>query len=415
MIHSKGLFKNYSFLLIEKFVALGTNLFIVLLFPLYLNYQEFGKFITALSISSVCWFLVNLGFDVKVIKELASGKISHSNLISQVVVLKLFLSLLVIGISFLILHFSNYSPDLLGCIYILLLSILFMNFAETFQAGFKGFEKMQYSSAIITITDILLIFLFIFVLKRGGGIISIAIVFLICRILYFLLSSFIFHQRHKYHFEFQINNSVKILYDSITRIPAQYFLSNLFNQGVILISIFHPSEAGNFGLAAKIMGAIYFILTGFCEAALPIMSRNAFLNINVIRANFIYIMKILVIILLFLIFLTSVFTKLLIKYFWGMEYWNAYYYVLIFLIAFPFLIILTLFQYFLTSLDKQKRYFMLLLIIFTGNILLSIAGFAIGGLYGIIGAIPFIAIVSTLISYKVFYKSVFRDTMFSKV
>lgn len=403
----KNIFKNFSYLLIEKIAVLSINVLLVLILPAHLTYLEFGEFITAFSIVSLCWIFLELGFNTKLIKEIAADRTSTNFYISQISFLKLITSLLIITFAIILLQFSSYSENLIRCTYILLISAFVMNLTETFQSAFKGFEKMNYSTSILTFANLIIFIGCLLIIEKENVIINIAFVFLIGRIVNLLLSFIIFSGYYKsFRFNIKIKNSISIMFDSLTRIPAQLFLSNFYNQGIVIVSVLSKQDVGSFGLAAKILTSLIFILTSFFEAVLPIMSKFSSLSKKTTKNIFLHSLKILIIIIVIVILLTIGFSKIIIRYIFGPEYLDSYYFLKILIIAFPFMVLISLFQYFLASINQQKKLFFYLIGAFCANFIFSLTGYEIFGINGVMGAISLTSIVSFIIIYYSFYRKI---------
>jgi len=282
-----------------------------------------------------------------------------------------------------------------------------MNLTETFQSAFKGFEKMNYSTSIMTFANLIIFIGCLLIIEKENVIINIAFVFLIGRIVNLLLSFIIFSGYYKsFRFNIEIKNSVSIMFDSLTRIPAQFFLSNFYNQGIVIVSVLSKQDVGSFGLAAKILTSLIFILTSFFEAVLPIMSKFSPLSKKSTKNIFLHSLKILIIIIVIVILLTIGFSKIIIRYIFGPEYLDSYYFLKILIIAFPFMVLISLFQYFLASINQQKKLFFYLIGAFCANFIFSLTGYEIFGINGVMGAISLTSIVSFIIIYYSFYRKI---------
>ncbi|NTV23379.1 MAG: flippase [Nanoarchaeota archaeon] len=135
-------------------VFLGDNalkilsMLLVFLIARSLGDSEYGKFSFIISFTGLFFMLLDLGTRILVIREVAEKKHEAPKIISNVICLKLLLSLVTYTIIGTTAFLLGYAKETLIGILIAALGIVFDSFAATLESLYQAFERMEYSSIL---------------------------------------------------------------------------------------------------------------------------------------------------------------------------------------------------------------------------------------------------------------------------
>lgn len=274
-ISGRTVAKNASVLMASQLITWGLTFLLMIFLTRYLGPEGLGKLQLAGSLWAIVAVIAALGTDTLVTKEIARSPGRLNELLGTTLALRALIFLVcAMGMAAYV-RLADYSSQTESVIWIVGIASLIMHLSNTYDAGLKGLERMEYSSLAAVVSSALLSFLRIGLLLLGFGIVAITGVGIIASIA--SLSIMFYYLRKLYSFKLSVNWRLmrSILQDSLP-----YFLVSvgiiLYSQvDTVIISLLTDEKTiGWYGAAARLFGTLLFIPNVFMIALFPALSRT---------------------------------------------------------------------------------------------------------------------------------------------
>ncbi len=138
--------KNASVLFIATIISYFLGFLVTIYTARYLGAEGFGILGIALSITGIYTIFTDLGLNTLIIREVARDKSLTEKYITNSTVIKVFLNVLTVILTFLTVNIIHYSPEVSIVIYLVTFSILINAFVSIFNSIFQAYEQMEYMS-----------------------------------------------------------------------------------------------------------------------------------------------------------------------------------------------------------------------------------------------------------------------------
>lgn len=148
----------------------------------------FGKYSFAIAFTSLFAVLMDLGFNQLTIREVARDKTLAKKYMGNILIIKLFLSLVFFALVVAAVNLMQYPSDTKTIVYIFGASTILNSFGGLFRAVFHAFEKMEYDSLLTIIQQVIVVSLGLTLLFLGYNLIQVVSVFLLGGVINVLLS-----------------------------------------------------------------------------------------------------------------------------------------------------------------------------------------------------------------------------------
>jgi len=139
----------------------------------------FGKYSFALAFTALFAVLMDLGFNQLTIREVARDKTLAKKYMGNILVIKLFLSLIFFALIVTTVNLMHYPSDTKMIVYIFGASTILNSFGGLFRAIFHAFEKMEYDSLLTIIQQVIVVSIGLTLLFLGYNLIQVVSVFLL--------------------------------------------------------------------------------------------------------------------------------------------------------------------------------------------------------------------------------------------
>jgi len=222
----------------------------------------------------------DFGLSASVNQKVARCRGSSDNSIAQLVGSSLFLKTILVVPVFIIMaslvHLFGRANDTKWTVYLLGLSVLVNSFTVFFAGVFRGLERMEYE-AVASVLERPLIFLIgVWLLMNGYGIISLAILFLVTRLLTLVLSAVVYFGKGQ---KISLNRDFVFWKQLIVgAVPFGVFLvlgTIYFQIDTIMLALFQDNRAvGLFESVIRLAIVLMIIPEAFTEALFPVLSRS---------------------------------------------------------------------------------------------------------------------------------------------
>ena len=282
MVNSKTITQNTTYytlaLVFQKVLALIYFTFLAR----GLGVEDLGKYTFAFSFTTIFSVLVDVGLSSVLTREIAKHQKNEKNILSNVLGLKVILSIVVYGIIILLVNFLGYPALVKNLVYLTGLVMLLDNFSLTWWATLRGHQNLKYESIGISLFQLIVVLV--------GGIflyLKLDVIYLV--LVMILASSFncIFSYCQMFYYlklKPRIAIDKKVILN-LLKISIPFALAGIFARLNTQIDTVFLSKLGcssfdicdaNVGIysvATRITLALHFIPLAFVAAVFPAMSK----------------------------------------------------------------------------------------------------------------------------------------------
>jgi O-antigen/teichoic acid export membrane protein len=366
----RTLAKNTTVLLIANVISYLLGFFTTLYTARYLGVEGFGILSLALAITGIFGVLTDLGLSTLTIREVSRNKSLANKYIGNTTILKVFLSILTLGVIALLVNILHYPQTVTSVVYIITLSVVITAFSGIFNSIFQAYEKMEYMSLNIMLNAVLMISGVLLVIFYGLGIVALASVYLFSSLIVFFITFLLFSWKF---FLPKINIDIKFwkltlnesLFFGISSILVVIYF---YIDSVMLSVMVNNSAVGIYNAAYKLIFVLMFIPNVFLTSIFPVMSQHFESKKDMLKLEYEKSVKYLFAMSMFLFVYVMVFADKIIFIIYGTGYSASIITLQTLIFVLPIIFITYLFGNLLGAINKQR----VLLIITCANALLNI-------------------------------------------
>ena len=394
MLHNNILFSTIS-----VFSRLISGFVIIFILTKSLTINDFGVFSYSLVFASILVLIIDYGYSIKLVKNIARTKNKISDLTINSIKIKLLLTALVFF--FILILYKIQYPDIetSKIIFILTLSLIFNSFANHFLIPYKAIDRFDIEAIYIFIFNVLLLLFVSFISYNYKNVFYVSLAYLFSNILFLLCTFNKFRSDYSMKYSkvyylsellntlpYAIHIAIGTLYLSIDTLILKMFVSNTE------IAIY---QAGMRAMVASTIGITIIssvMIPKFSELFLN--QKQSLIELST-KINFVAIALGIIIAILI-----NMFSNFLIPYIYGLEYvalenYVFYFTIIIFLRYFGLVygILLTI-----SENQKVRTYGVLATLIF-----IIILDFIIVPIYYIKGALFILVCAHIILNFIYFY------------
>ncbi|GFO59400.1 O-unit flippase Wzx [Geomonas silvestris] len=271
-----ALFRNSLFGTVSFGLRFLSNAFLFIVIARFLGAEEFGKFALASSLAGIFLVVLDYGFNLYTVKEVAADPARTVELTGEVIATKL---LLVIPSSLGLLAlaaFMGYSWDLRLIIAILWAGYSLYSFGLYFNTVFRGlnlFEYEMYPTIVLNLLQIVLVSVLLFL---GVETVGVALAFFAARLLYFAYSYRLLVQKvGRPKLSFHLENSKALLLKTMPFGVHAIIAVLYFQLDTVLISYYQGnSDIGHYQSAMRIVSATMVLCDVLVSSYTPLVSAS---------------------------------------------------------------------------------------------------------------------------------------------
>lgn len=406
-----AILKQTSWLVLAQVLTKIIGFFYTIFLARNLGVSDFGLYTVALAYFSIISSFADFGFNRYLIREIARDKLKVSELLCNIIMLRLTLTSVIFGIF----SFSLYilDPDKLRVSLILLtvLAILPQAIALTFDGIFVALQRLQFSALALIISSITTVLFGFYFITLGFGPMGAVNALIVGQVLY-VLALFIFLYFHK-ALSFSKVTMLILKQALIGSLP--YGLLGVlgllyFRIDTVLLSYIKGNyQTGLYGIAYRFLEAIIFIPSSFAAALFPSLAKLHGNNLVEMKKLYYKSLKLMVVlglfILIFYITILPIFIRLFLP-----NFSEAINIIKILSLSIPFIFLSTPGVQVILSSDKYlKEVVFLSIFTLAFNIVLNLLFVPLFGLL----AAAFITVLSDVLSFIIFYifidKKIFKN------
>jgi O-antigen/teichoic acid export membrane protein len=235
----------------------------------------FGKFSFAYALSIILVMFISLGYDTLIIRDVARDRPLAPKYLGNITVIKAILSVIMLGLTALVMNLMHYPPDTTGAVLIFGAYAIFTAFSTIFKATFRAFERMEYQALAEGIGRLLTVSLGLAALFSGYGLIGVACAFLIGSVCDLLLSSLICGWKFttpKFEIDLEFWKKATKVAIPLTFVDISFVIF-LRIDTVMLSAMKGDAAVGWYNAAYNLVLALRQLPFFFAAAVLPVMAR----------------------------------------------------------------------------------------------------------------------------------------------
>lgn len=274
MSRARKIAKNTTVLFIAQIITYSMGFFITLYTARYLGAEGFGILSLALSITGITVIICDLGLGTLMVRDIARDNELINKYITNISIMKIFMSILMLGVTVLIVMGIGYSPVVSNVIYLITLSVIINTFGTAFYSVFQASEQMEYLSINYILNSSVMLAGTLIGIYYGFGVIYFAIIYVISNLITFLSTFSI------YIWKFSLP---KVQFDSSFWLPtikealpygvAGIFVTLYYYIDSVMLSIMVNNEAvGWYNAAYRLVFLLLSLYNVYIIALFPVMS-----------------------------------------------------------------------------------------------------------------------------------------------
>jgi len=261
------------------FIAQVMSYLLVFLYTIYivryLGPNNFGILTFGISVISILGIFTDLGLNTLMTREIARDKSKNLEYFSNFITIKLVLISLIMVPTLVIIYMLNYSGNVFYVIIVLMFSMVFTTFSGAFYSIFQAYEKLEFQSAMIFFSSILMLIGVLAVIHYELNVVAFAFVYLLVGGITLIYCIFIAYRNFilpnlKFDLDFWKNNIKFALRFGLVGIFATIYV---WIDSSMLFFIHGSIATGFYGASYRIVLALLFIPSAISAAVFPVLSR----------------------------------------------------------------------------------------------------------------------------------------------
>lgn len=268
---------NTGIVFFGQVLAKLTSLVVILYLARYLDESGFGRYSLVFAYLGFFSLITDFGLDQILVRDIVSSRSSPEKLFGNAILLKLFLSLIAIALSWLILLFLDYPLYTKVLIFIASFSLVFSYQSPSFGNVFTTIFTANLSRVYVTVIDVAAkvgvaaVTVLLIVLKRS--LLEIVLVNVLGLAAGFLALYFLSFRFMKPDFSLDFTLWKYLLRQSLPLALSSFFVMVYFRVDVILLSLWKSEAAvGYYAAAYKLTESFNMIGSAFIVTLLPLAS-----------------------------------------------------------------------------------------------------------------------------------------------
>ena len=392
--------RNSLFVLAARAIDIGVRIVSLVLIARYLSKESFGEFAFVMAIASFLLPLTDFGVQRILIREISADTENASRYVGSALTLRVILSIPLIILIFSITRFFHWDHRTVLAIYIAACSQILVSFGMVFLAVFRAFERMGYDLLLSFIHQLIRLTSIIFVIKYDLGFLYIFLAIAFAELFKTILQAVAVSLRFlRPRFAKSLNYCKLLLKESYPLAVFAFLAVASFRVDIFVLKHFRgPAEISLFEIPHRIIMLFQILPISIVTALFPVLSRLAKSSRASLEYTYEKAFKFLVILSLPVAILMIVFAKGIMTII-DKKYLDAASALQILGGTVCFLFLISLINFTLTSIGKQKLTTVGVSICFCINLLMDLI---LVPRYGYIGAS-----IGTLIAYICFFLASF--------
>lgn len=326
----------------------------------YLGAEGFGILTFGLAFTLIFGVITDLGLSTLTVREVSRDKSLIAHYTGNIIVIKLFLSIVTLISIAVILKLNNYSLLTVQVVCILALWMVTNSFSQLFYSIFQAHEKMEYQSIASLINSAILFAGVFYGIFQGSGVLWFAFVYLLASVIVLIYCILLFNKIYKNKLQklsFGINGPFwkSTILAALPLSIASIFSIIAFRVDSVLLSLIQGAAAvGLYNAAYKLIECLMFIPIVYTAAIFPVLSNFHISSKESLELLYKKSVKYSIILGLPIAVVTTAFAPEMISLLYGSSYNSAIIPLQILIWTIPLLFLNYIFVTLLISINKQN-------------------------------------------------------------
>lgn len=271
----RAILKQTSWLFVAQSLTRVVSFFYTIFLAKTLGVSDFGLYTVALAYLSIISSIADFGFNRFLIREVAKNKSKVSELLGNIVILRLTLTAILFAAFSIILYVLDQDKMRVSLILLSTLAVLPQVIALTFDAIFIAIQKLQFSAAGLFISSLFTALTGLYLVRHGFGPLGAVSALIIGQVIYATILIIFMYKHEKLVLPAIKLTEVKEIVIGSLPYGLLGILSLLyFRIDAILLSYLRGSfETGIYGVAYKFLEGVIFIPSAFSVALFPVLVK----------------------------------------------------------------------------------------------------------------------------------------------
>lgn len=267
--------KNIGMLMISQILGYIFGFLYAMYMARYLGVDDFGVLSFALAFAGLFGIFADLGLSTLTIREVAKDRSLAGKYLGNIALMKVILAAIVFGLIALTINILSYPEQTIKVVYLIALSIILSSFANMFNSVFQAYERMEYSSIVFILSNVLMLSGVIYAINQEFNVIGFAFIYFIASAIVLVISFLVcVYKIAKPDIEIDLNFWIVTSKEAWPFGLSGVFVTIYYMSDTVMLSLMQGNEAvGLFNAAYKLIMAILFIPSVLNMAIFPVMSK----------------------------------------------------------------------------------------------------------------------------------------------
>lgn len=356
MNNARKIAKNTGILFTSQIISYILVFFVTMYTARYLGADGFGIISIALALTGIFGIFTDLGIGTLAIRNIARDKFLKDKYVANIILIKIFLSILTFGLIIVTVTVFNYPEAVKYVIYLITLSTIINAFSSSFTMVLQAYEQMEVPAVNSILNSIIIFSGVLIAIYLDKDIFFFASLYIIgslaCLIFNFSVYTWKF-PLPPIHID--LNFWKYIIKEAWPFTITGIFVNIYFRIDSVMLSIMVGTSAvGIYNSAYRILMVLLFIPAVFITALFPAISRHFKTAQNLLKLEYEKSLKYLSLISIFILINGIFFAEEVIYLIFGSGYSSAVLILQILMLVVPIIFLTSLFGNILSAINKQR-------------------------------------------------------------
>lgn len=395
------IFKNTGVLFIAQIINYGLAFFYTIYMARFLGAEGFGILSFAISFTTILGIVADLGLSVLAVREISRDKSISAQYTGNFLVIKLFLSFFTIVLIAVLINILNYPSQTIEVVYLMAFWVIFTSFTQFFYSVFQAHEKMEYQALGTILYSVMLLFGTFYGIYNNYSIQWFAIIYLISSLVVLISTLLIYLVKFPWP-RMEINwdfwKAQMILALPLTIASVFHTIANRID--TVLLSLLQDNTVvGWYSASYKILEVLLFIPIVYNAAMYPVISKFYISSKQSLQQVYVKSIKYLIILGLPIAAGITILSNEIILTLFQSGYAQSVVALQILIWTIPFLLLTSIFNIILISMNKQVLQIKITFIYMIFNIGVNLV---VIPLFSYLGA-AFVTVLTELLAFIILF------------
>jgi len=258
----------------SQIVTWACSFTLMLFLPRYLGPEDFGRLYFAISVNGIAGLLMDLGFTMLLVKEVARDKTKANTLLTNGAALRVIAWSISFVLTMAFVVVAGYPTHTVHIVLVLALANVFFGLYDVIHRIFVGLEQLKYRAICLVIEKVFLAAVGVAMLLLGHGPLVISIVMLLSMALNFFASLYFVRRTVKLKPEFTLSTWPSLLRSGLPFMISTVLGFIYYRIDVVMLSrMTNDAVIGWYGAPYRLFDTLMFFPVILNTAVFPVMSR----------------------------------------------------------------------------------------------------------------------------------------------